>query len=417
MSDNNETKIFRPAIRSGMGIWNYYVSTLTYRQIAEFIKMPDEIYQSEQLSKMLQRALTDNTKSIYQYLKKEDERLFNSLVLAVYGGTPKWHEGVFEMNGIEFSNIGVLELSKAVNIFPVDGQHRVAAIKELVENGEADEREEVPVIYIAHIDNEEGIKRTRRLFTTLNRYAKPVKLNEIIALDEDDVVAIVTRRLVEDNSLLGGERISVGKNEAIGSKDKTSFTTIITLYKCNDMLLKCFLKELQISISSTEYKRYRPSDETIELFFDFLKTFWTEMINHFSELKSYMSNSADASAYRTEKGGNLLFRPAGLKAFVGAMVMIRLSDGSDFEYIFEKMSKMDLSLEKNPWKNVLWNNGKMIMNNNTLVKACLLTYYDIDWKDGKGKKIDREKMLADYAALIGREDATEEELLNLITQK
>ena len=41
------------------------------------------------------------------------------------------------------------------------------------------------------------MERTRRLFTTLNRYAKPVKKSEIIALDEDDIIAIITRELVE----------------------------------------------------------------------------------------------------------------------------------------------------------------------------------------------------------------------------
>ena len=148
--------IYRPAIRSGMGIWNYYISTLTYDQIAEYVKMPDEIYQSEKLSDMLQRVLTDNAKAIYEYLVKEDERFFNSLVLAVYGGSPKWHEGVFEMKEETFSNIGVLELTGKEKIFPIDGQHRVSAIKELVEKNGGNDKEEVPVIYIAHMNDLEA---------------------------------------------------------------------------------------------------------------------------------------------------------------------------------------------------------------------------------------------------------------------
>ena len=74
MSGAVPEKLRRPAIRSGMGIWNYYVSSMTFEQIAHFVKMPEEIYKSKKLSEMMQRSLTDNVKAIVEYLKCEKER-------------------------------------------------------------------------------------------------------------------------------------------------------------------------------------------------------------------------------------------------------------------------------------------------------------------------------------------------------
>ena len=406
--------ILRPAIRSGMGQWNYYVSSLTYEQVAKYVKMPDEIYQSKKLSDMLQRELTSNAKSIYEYLNTEKERFFNSLVLAVYGGAPKWHEGVFEMNDIEFANIGVLELTGEERIFPVDGQHRVSAIKTLVAKHEANSIEEVPVIFISHEDNEDGIKRTRKLFTTLNRYAKPVKKSEIIALDEDDVTAIVTRRLVEDNGLFSGDRIAFLKGESLS--DKQAFTTIITLGKCNELLLKRYIDEKGIKVSFSKFIRYRPSDEIIEDYYKYVLDFWKDLIMH-TAVKNYMEGDADAASFRTQDGGDLLFRPAGIKACVEAVTDIQLHTGDSYKKILTKFSKIDFELSSAPWQGVLWNNGKMIMNNKNLVKQFFIFNYDAKMTDKKGKiVVDKEKMIDEYRALIGSEE-DDNVLLDKIIQK
>lgn len=397
--------IYRPAIRSGMGQRNYYVSTLTYEQIAKYVKMPDEIYQSKKLSDMLQRALTDNAKSIYEYLNTEKERFFNSLVLAVYGGNPKWHEGVFEMKDMEFSNIGVLELTGDEKIFPVDGQHRVSAIKKLVENKEASPDEEVPVIYIAHFNDADGIKQTRKLFTTLNRYAKPVSKSEIIALDEDDASAIITRQLVEDGGMFDGDRIAFNKTESIGKTDKTSFTAIITLGACNAYILKAFLSDNKIP--ATNFTRYRPKDAVLEQYSKYVQDFW-KCIIEYSVLKDYMKDGANTSAYRHADGGNLLFRPAGLKAYVEAIVDIHMYEGTSYEKIVKKLASLNLQLSSSPWQGVLWNNGKMIMNNKTLVKKFIFYNYKKNLKNKKGKLIvDSDKMISEYKALIGSDEVND----------
>src|ERR1019366_4366533 len=96
----------------------------------------------------------------------------------------------------------IIAFDGSEKLFAVDGQHRVVGIQRAVAAKEALGDEEVCVIFVGHSNDRVGLQRTRRLFTTLNRYAKPVNKTEIIALDEDAAVAIVTRRLLESYRLL-----------------------------------------------------------------------------------------------------------------------------------------------------------------------------------------------------------------------
>ncbi len=404
----------RPAIRSGMGIWNYYVSSMTFSQIAEYVKMPDEIYKSKRLSDMIQRTVTDNVGEIVEYIEKVQERFFNSLVLAVYDGDPQWYEGEFEFKDEVFYNIGVLEFDKAsgVQIFPVDGQHRVQAIKNIVEAGGGNSEEEIPVIFITHRNNEEGIKRTRRLFTTLNRYAKPVKINEIVALDEDDIVAIVTRELVEDGGVFKDNTIDFSKDESTSDSDQNSFTNLITLYKCNEYLLNSFLKDKSINVKPKKYQRYRKNDEIIKEFNKYCTDYWNSFISCNKDISQFFDEKA-STIIRRKDGGSLLFRPAGLKAYVEATSIIHIKSGLDFTKIFNYLKKVDYDLASSPWKKVLWDDatGNMIMNNKVLIENFLFYIFNNRTKQNLVEfKVD--DMYKKYASLLNWDEKTDRDKMD-----
>ena len=65
-------------------------------------------------------------------------------------------------------------------------------------------KEEITVIILKHEESKQGLRRTRRLFSTLNRTAKSTSSGMNIAIDEDDAVAIVTRQLVKESDILKG---------------------------------------------------------------------------------------------------------------------------------------------------------------------------------------------------------------------
>ena len=182
----------------------------------------------------LKRSITNNYKQIASYIAQQEERFFNALVLAVYDGDPQWHEVRLDYGeDEEYYDIGLLELKGTEKIFPVDGQHRVEGIKHILDESQDFNEEKIPVIFIGHRNDDDGMQRARRLFSTLNRYAKPVSKRDIIALDEDDAVAIITRDLIENHPLFSDGRVLDSKSMAIPDNNKTIFTTIITFYNCN----------------------------------------------------------------------------------------------------------------------------------------------------------------------------------------
>lgn len=208
MKSNNELTL--PALRAHMGDWVYYVTFLQMEEIAKRIELAEDIQPSSTLKEMIQRQITDRSNPIAEYLLNQSQRFFNSLIVGVYGGSPNWCELAIETNQLFDAEtlpfylkgaLGILQLDGKETLFAIDGQHRVEGIKKALEKNDTLKTDEVSVIFVAHQIERDGMERTRRLFTTLNRYAKPVKKSEIIALDEDDTIAIITRKLVEEHPL------------------------------------------------------------------------------------------------------------------------------------------------------------------------------------------------------------------------
>ena len=214
-----------------MGDWIYYVTFLRMEQIADQIHIAQEIHSSNVLKDMIQRQVANRAGQISEYLLKQPQRFFNSLIVGVYGGSPDWYELAIGTNPIfdvdTFPHkldgvLGILRLDGTQTLFAIDGQHRVEGIKQALEDNSELGREEVSVIFVAHRNDSDGMERTRRLFTTLNRYAKPVSKSEIVALDEDDIIAITTRALVENAPALSGENLT-GKDEGGRSSGQQEF--------------------------------------------------------------------------------------------------------------------------------------------------------------------------------------------------
>lgn len=393
-----------PAIRAQIGVWKYYVSTMTFSDIDKFVKkVDDELHQSSTLSEMIQRSITDNYKKIKEYIINQNERFFNSLVLAVYDGNPEWVE--VELNygdDEEYFNMGFLKLNGQEKIFPVDGQHRVQGIIHALRENPELASEQVPVIFIGHSTSEDGMQRTRRLFSTLNRYAKPVSMRDIIALDEDDVVAIVTRDLLENHPLFRGDRVLDSQGKPIPETNKKAFTSVITLYDCNKSILKYFKQEMGIKKPTPDYLKYRPAEDEIISFKEYIFDFWNDFLGQIEVIKEYdlNKNESPAEKFRNrENGGHLVFRPIGLLPFVTAVFELKNRHGHTLNYILNAFNNINLFLNQQPWKRFIWNDieNKTISGDNQLVRLLLMYMYDKD----KLKKNELDSLKAKYRGKIG----------------
>lgn len=381
-----------PAIRAKIGTWTYYQSKLTFEQVNSFVeKIDDQLHKSHGLRDLIQRSITDNYLGIKEYIVNQPEMFFNSLVLGVYDGMPQWIEVEINFSDEEFFDLGFLEFPGNQKIFPIDGQHRVEGIKEAILENEELKGNEIGVIFIGHSKDDAGMEKSRRLFTTLNRYAKPVTMDDIIALDEDDSVAICTRYLLENFDLFSEKKVTKSKSKAIPDRDKDSITSIITLYQCNKELLKLFRRNRKISNpkperdnkSITSYLKFRPDENEIYLYREFLIQFWTlikDNIDHINEFIAIEDKNPAVNFRNKETGGSLLFRPVGLLPFIQAIITINIRTNQRLSEIISNFNNLNFQLNEIPWKNVMWNPNEktMIMGNQLTVKLLLMYVYSAD---------------------------------------
>ncbi len=404
-----------PAIRGYIGTTVYYIANLKFKEIAELVnrRNSDELYKSRPLRDALQRSLTDNYLKIKEYILSHPDHFFNAMVLAVYDGNPLWKEVRYEVDDITYEHVGLLELNGQEQIFPIDGQHRLEGIKAALQESDEYANDTIPIVLIGHECSTEGMTKSRRIFSILNRYAKPVRKGDIIALDEDDIVAIATRELLESYPLFSGNRIKVSNSKSIPLNDKTSFTTLMTLYDCHDELLKVFLYQTENKVLSSDkfndYKRSRPQDSIIESYIAFVVNFWDAMRTGFDDLNRYIQDESEnpAESFRPNgEGGNLLFRPVGLYPLVLAICKVLLQSTISIEKIINRYSQIT-NLDVSSWETILWDNiaQKMVMRNRTLLYYLLVNVYNshlLNEKE-KGKMIDRYALIFN----MNREQAEE----------
>lgn len=371
-----------PALRARTGDRAYYISLMTFEDVREWIKPVDEIHEKKELKNWLQRDLTEKRKEqIAQYLMTQPQRFFNAIVVGIFMGNADWFPVVleedfpfdsFDIDETSNNSFGFIKLTGNEDIFAIDGQHRVEGIKYALSLKSELKREQQCVIFVSHRKTEEGQKRTRRLFSTLNRYAKPVSRGEIVALSEDDAFAIVTRRLAEEYKYLKDGFALFTKETNVPSNNKSCVTTMLALY---DMVKTLSVPKTAVgSREKTKLENGPPEETKIQQIYDMQREFWGALRKFIPEIKQVTDKSPEkalAGKYRHIDGGHVLFRPNGQKPFARA-VRVLMDRGATIEDSVQALSKVPLSLTSKPWVEVLWDNGTVITKNDVLAQNLFL---------------------------------------------
>ena len=306
-----------PALKARMGTWDYYIVKMKMKELAAEVRFAMDVHEEHTLSDAIQRSLKRDRarKEIARYLALQPERFFGAIVVACLGGNPTFTEvritddpefKFFKAGRLDES-FGVLTFDGGQKYFALDGQHRLKAIKGLIDRSEGEiyeapegfEDEEVTVLMIMRLDpkDEHFLSSYRRLFATLNRYAKTVDKDTIIIMDEDDAFAIITRRLITEHPFFkwGGKqkespRIKTeGKNITAG---EAYFTSLQTLYEMNiDWLKSPHRNDFgwgtdEESVKKTvDFIRFRPDEEYLDMLYAELATCWDGLIKSFPDLQ------------------------------------------------------------------------------------------------------------------------------------
>ena len=417
-----------PAIRAQMGNWKYYIVRMKMREIANDVKFAHDIYEDKTLSDAIQRELGTKRvkKEIVGFLARRPDRFFSSIVVAATDSEPLWQAVEMDTEVVPRilsdtsalrESFGVLSFGDDPKYYALDGQHRVAAIKMLI-NGEAGmeappdfDNDMLSVIVVLREDHDvpegEWRRRYRRLFSSLNRYAKPTNKDTNIIMDEDDLYAILTRRLITEHTFFqarGQQRerdsfkvLTKGKNLREGAQH---FTTLQILYEMNTILLDTRQRQYhgwgpdgaKLDLQS------RPEEDAIDGYYDELNGYWNAILKSFPDLDEDPRQMRSHTP-EDDLQDHVLFWPIGQVLFA-RLVRAALDDAlpekttpseAEMQIALRRLAKVPWDLHSAPWKYILLtgpsddsNKSAWAMRNEGRVQAVELMKRLVLWLIGIG---------------------------------
>jgi DNA sulfur modification protein DndB len=276
----------------------------------------------------------------------------------------------------------------------------LAGIKKAVQEGLPDDHaDEVSVIFVAHKVTPQGLEKTRRLFTTLNKTARPVSKGDIIALDEDDVMAICVRKLIEETDYFSEKKIAFVASNNMPSTNLESITTIGNLY---DILAILFSEsESGLKKKKVDLQRSRPADDELNAYFELAKSYVSLLSKNFAEFQSFLSSASPSTIvakHRGAHGGKVIFRPVGLDMLT--RVVAKLSKTMSLEEAVKRASKLPRDLTSAPFATLLWNTTTQTIgnSNNVTLREVLMHMVGVS-------KLSEATLLARYRKAMGDESA------------
>ena len=349
------------AIKAKMGDWTYYITKMKFGEVAAQVKLAEEIHKNKDLDELIQRDLSDRVEAMTAFLLEEPQRFYGSLVVAIYKGNPVFYpikidEGNKIIDSVNHS-FGLLQMDGSQTYFALDGQHRLSSIKAACEENPDLKSEEISVLVIKHDESVSGLVRTRRLFTKLNRYAKATDLKTNIALDEDDCIAISTRRIVREFPQFKGivKIEAKGKQLGTGKADDRFMTTLAMLYECNKELAHGFTYEgVKVSLSK-EFLAKRPDDGLLDALFDFLVAVWGALFLKIPHLGAVAKGLQSPGTLRNDQH-SVWMKPVS-QLVLSRVVRNALMRDLDIADVVTRASTVPTSFLEEPWANVIYDVG------------------------------------------------------------
>ena len=187
-------------------------------------------------------------------------------------------------------------------------------------------------------------------------------------MDEDDAVAILTRRLIIEHDFFvwqgKADTSPLLKTQGKNLRSADSyFTTLQTLYNINETLLLTPERD-HLGFSTREYKQFRPPEEDLDGMFNDLMLYWNAILAEMDVLhkEPQKMREHDSDLENTEGvADNLLFWPIGQELFADVMRILlnrRLPDPgapseSDVRACIRVLAEIEWDLRRPPWAGLL----------------------------------------------------------------
>ena len=401
---------FFPGIKVTMGSWSYYTIKIKFADLDNTLSFAKSLGSPSALDAVMQRNLNATKASIMmrKFLANQNERFYSAITIANLGNEnpDNWLplsldtiEEKIEKAGSDSGALGYLKISEDDKFYILDGQHRVASIISIInpnslflEFGDAGSlekklkdienkaplpadfdmeafKDEQLTVLVLNKNNEddEGEARIsyRRVFSNLNRYAKPTGTTTNIIISEDDSFYILTRRLVENFSPFSLENESFAFDNPNIDIEKTNFsgqeqqfTTMQSLASMNETLLRINkFPELQTAGNASEVRILRQDDDDLDMWYEELEKRWTAILNVFPELTGDRTKMRSHNASEDQDEGNrsdhpFLWPKPQTDCIIRVIKKIfdRADTPDEYEELLQEFKDLDIwDMRKTPW--------------------------------------------------------------------
>lgn len=357
--------ILIPAIRGRIGNTEYYETTMRVRDLVSQVRRPSELdeWANFSIEERMQRELDDKRvrEQIVPYLTRNEDRFFGSIIVLVYKGDVLFETiadlkigvpGAYKANA---HRIGFVTIDGG-SLIVLDGQHRLAALKSVYEPKQDGivygpfvkdiPDDEVCVIFLKH---EDPVK-TRRIFNTVNRYAKQTSRGDNIITSEDDGYAIVTRRLLRDDEPLGNRVVNGKPFEVVNWKSNTlttrskQLTTISAVYESAQLILGNGFYESQT----------RPDETKLDEGTERVGFVWKAMLEGLKPYTDALANPETIPAMRDENAASaLLFKPAAQIALLRGLLNATAGGRMPLVEAVKRANEIDWRMQAPLWEGVI----------------------------------------------------------------
>lgn len=365
-----------PAMKARLGDTDYFILSMKAQELADKVKIPRELDGWEDMSveERYQRDLNYNRvkKQIAPYFANDESRFFGAIIVAAmnFGDQVSFEplaevatRGLPGLYKAAAAPIGFLTFGGGEVLIPLDGQHRLKAIEFAVTG--RDERgreigsigspcvelaqEDVTVILVSYEP-----RKARKIFTRVNRYAKPTTAGQNIVTDDDDIFAVLAREVT--NEFIGSRLVKFTSNTL--RKGDEHFTTLAIIANCNEWIIEGNFPSEKVD------KTRLPSAQKVHLYRQKVREVWEELLGEIDVFADALGDRevAGDGKRREIRECNLLGKPVAQECLVRAFVRLTTPPTNlGTEEACNRLNRLpwEISAEnlEAVWDLVLWTGG------------------------------------------------------------
>jgi len=274
-----------PALKGRMGNVDYFVITLPFSVAERYITTTDSNLPPQQREN--RKPTPSRYREIAQYIRNNPDDYRFSAITCTYGraGTSapvRWEPA--QPEGLA-STIGTLTLDQTDPLVIVDGQHRLGAIRDVINEDPSLRNEVITVVLFPYL----SVNSAQQLFSDLNRTAKKTTKSLDILFDNRDAVNRVVQQLVQKVRPFV-DRVNL--EDASVPTNSNQMFTLAAIYQATKPMIEGG-KRAQLLPPTIDRSN---EDEFVE----FLVEAWEFIAEQFPEWGLVASGQLDIRSHRTE---------------------------------------------------------------------------------------------------------------------